>query len=239
MSFLLKEALSVVRKDKLVIVPSVFFFVAMGFLEAKGFRFASQVTTLTPSRAQIFYFLATTVCSELIIKNVTIAWAGQVIHSGRVVVGIRSFGNVLRIGMHLVLALGVLVIPAIVAGAGVAKLGVHIGNPVLAVLVAFSLVLWFFTQFSSQFIIFESEPFWKGLMQSIRFVRFNPWVSMAVFSLGLVLVLCAAMVGAMISNIPIVGNVGFAIVEGVGTSLMVTVQTVAFAIVRAKYSTTV
>ena len=239
MSFLLREALSVVRKDKLVMVPAVFFFVAMGLLEAKGFRFASQMTTLAPSRGQIFYFLATTVCSELIVKNLTIAWAGQVIQSGRVIVGVRSFRALLLRAMHLLFALGVLIIPALVAGAGVAKLGVHIGNPVLAILVVISLILWFFTQFSSQFIIFESEKFWNGLLKSIFFVRFNPWVSMAVFSLGLVLVLLAAMVGAMINEIPIVGHVGFAIIEGIGTSLMVTVQTVAFAVVRAKYSTTV
>ncbi|NBV83555.1 hypothetical protein EBR57_05470 [bacterium] len=238
-SFLLSEAFSIVRKDKLVTVPFIIFFVALGYVEAKGYRFARPVTVLMPSQHQLLYFLFTSLCSEWIVKNVTVAWVGQVLHSGRIVVGFRSIVEFTRTALHLLAALGAVVVPAAVLGVAALSMGISVSKPLIVAVIGLSLILWFLTQFTSQFIIFESDPFWKGLFRSAQFVRDNPWTAMTVFSLGLVVMCGAAMVGALVNAIPTVGPVAFAIVEGVGTTIMISVQTVAFAVMRSKYTTTV
>lgn len=229
------RAIGVIRQDKMTYFPFVFFFVVMGLIESLGFGFSTAITSLKFSRGQIMYFVGTTLCSELLIKNLTIAWTGQVLASGRVMVGVGSLAHMIKRLFHLSLALLTLIIPAMILGGGFALMGGTVGSPLVAGIVLISMWLWLFTQFSSHFIIFESDPFWRGLYKSIVFVRHNFKIAISVFAVGFLSMMMAGMIGVVGGQIPVIGVGMKPIIEGIGATMMIVVQTVVFVTLRAKY----
>lgn len=235
-SEIIGQFFKVLKQDKLVAVPYVAMFLAMGLLEARGFKFAARIESFHPSKLQMIYFAATTLISELVWKNLTIGWTAQILRDGVVSPGIGSVGVLLKRFFHLVMVILTLVVPAVLLGAGIAMIGTGFTTILLAVVAFISVMVWILVQFSSHYILFENDPFWRAMIKSVLFVRTHLNVVMNGLIAGIFLVLFTGMFGAIVMPIPAVGGVLQSILEGIGAAGMIIIQTYIFVTIRSKYT---
>ncbi|NBV42182.1 hypothetical protein EBR96_05375, partial [bacterium] len=153
------QSIRLVLREKLILAPFIAYYLLIQIPGAIGFNQLNP-ERINPghfSQIQIAFLIVSLIASELIFKNITITWVAHGISTGRARINLGS-ARFWRVSIRLIGILGAMLIPLLGLLAIVGNSGLMSSNAGSGIVIGGTLLIWFFFQFASQFVIIEDMP---------------------------------------------------------------------------------